>query len=381
MSAKSWSRGCGDGVIALGWSRIQPSEERGVPVETSDVVVDVGSVPRSPATRALDALGAARLWRIRMFDNVLGNSWLADVAISRSKDTLRIIAYHGVPDLDAFDRQIALLLARFVAVDEATVRSWLAGEDELRGPSVWVTFDDGEHSAVVGAAEALARRGIRPTVFVCPGFIDGGGGAGSLPWWSVVADAIDSGRDVRVDGITYSDHRAVTALKRVPDPVRRDVVAGLGVTDALRRRPTVTVDDLRRWIDLGGSIGNHTWDHPCLDRCSEVEQRSQVDRAATWLTDLGLWDSRAFAYPNGDWTATVEAHLRAEGYGSVALFDHRLCRRSSHPTRLSRLRLEAGVDARRTMAVASGLNPMAFHLREALRGRSANSPLAGGPCS
>ncbi len=40
-----------------------------------------------------------------MFDNVLGNSWLADVAINRSKDTLRIIAYHGVPDLDAFDRQ------------------------------------------------------------------------------------------------------------------------------------------------------------------------------------------------------------------------------------------------------------------------------------
>ena len=198
-----------------------------------------------------------------MFDNVLGNSWLADVAINRSKDTLRIIAYHGVPDLDAFDRQIALLLARFVAVDEATVRSWLAGEEELRGPSVWVTFDDGEHSAVVGAAETLARRGIRPTVFVCPGFIDGGGDGESLPWWSVVANAIDSGRDVHVDGITYSDHRAVTALKRVPDPVRRDVVAGPGLSNVHRRRPTLNGGDLRLWMDLGGAVGKLTL-HPAL---------------------------------------------------------------------------------------------------------------------
>ncbi len=213
------------------------------------------------------------------------------------------------------------------------------------------------------------------------GFIDGGGGAGSLPWWSVVADAIDSGRDVRVDGITYSDHRAVTALKRVPDPVRRDVVAGLGVTDALRRRPTVIVDDLRRMDRPGGSIGNHTWDHPCLDRCSEVEQRHQLDRAATWLTDLGLWDSRAFASPNVTWTATVEAHLRAEGHGSVALFDHRLCRRSSHPTRLSRLGLRPAWthDERwRSPAVSTSWRT---HLREVLCGRSANSPPAYGPCS
>lgn len=281
---------------------------------------------------------------------------------------------HGVADPDAFDAQLRQLLGWFVPVGSERVVRWYRGEQDLPDRALWVTFDDGDRSTIVDAAPVLERHGVPATAFVCPGLLD----AGRAPWWEVVLRATARGHHVELGGAALQGQPAVGALKRVPDDVRREVVAQLANRVGDTADPPVTVEDLQRWRAAGCDLGNHTWDHPCLDRCTPVVQREQIDRAAGWLDRHGLWDRRVFAYPNGDRTDVAEQHLEEQRYDLVALFDHHLATRRGGPLRVSRLRLDAGAGSSRTAAVSCGVHSGLFGLRTRLTGRHGDARAASG---
>jgi peptidoglycan/xylan/chitin deacetylase (PgdA/CDA1 family) len=280
-----------------------------------------------------------------------------------TRGQLRVFAMHDVSDLAAFERQVATLANWFTPVPAERVVRWFRGDCGLPTRAAWFTFDDGEPSTVIDAAPVLHRLAVPATVFVCPGLID----EGRAPWWEVVLRATEAGHPVELDGQVLSGQPAVTALKRVPDAQRRAVVDALAESVGGGSTRPVTVDDLRRWRERGGDIGNHTWDHPCLDRCDPADQVDQIDRAADWLDGHGLWDRRLFAYPNGDRTDHAEAHLIRSGYELVALFDHHLVRHRAGPHRVSRLRLDAAAAPERTAAVSSGAHSGLFSARDRAR--------------
>ncbi len=270
---------------------------------------------------------------------------------------------HGVDDVEAFERQLTRLLGWFIPVGVAHVVEWFHGERDLPGPAMWLTFDDGERSTLVDAAPVLQRHGVPATAFVCPGLVEDA----VDPWWEVVHRADRAGLSIQVDGTRLQGQKAVTALKRVPDAERRHIVDRLADRVGAGSAAPVTLADLGRWRDMGGDIGNHTWDHPCLDRCAASVQADQIDRATQWLDEHSLWDHRVFAYPNGDRTDDAERHLAEQGFEVVALFDHHLTSTRAGPLRTSRLRLDAGAGPERTAAVTSGLHSGLFSVRERLR--------------
>lgn len=298
-------------------------------------------------------------------DRVLGSRLFVAGSMRSTGSRLRILAFHGVGDVVAFGRQLDVVAETSNPVSSGDVCDWLGGRGELPRRAVWITFDDGEPSAVVDAAPALAARGIRATVFVCPAFV----GGLVRPWWQVVDDALAA-------GLAIPDGLGVASLKVLGDDRRRSVVASLAVAldsvDADRRpagRRVLNLDDLRRWRDLGGDVGSHTWDHPCLDRCSPEAQRSQIDRAAAWLDEHELWDRRVFAYPNGSATSAAAEHLASAGYAAALLFDHRLVARRADPLRLSRLRIDAGASDARTRAIVGGGHGALLAARRRMIGR------------
>jgi peptidoglycan/xylan/chitin deacetylase (PgdA/CDA1 family) len=270
---------------------------------------------------------------------------------------------HDVSDLAAFERQLTVLADWFTPVSTERVVRWFRGDCGLPTRAAWFTFDDGEPSTVIDAAPILQRLAIPATVFVCPGLIDGA----RAPWWEVVLRATEAGRAVELGGSALQGQPAVTALKTVADDQRRQVVEELADAVGADSARPVTIQDLERWREMGCDIGNHTWDHPCLDRCDPAEQTDQIDRSADWLDRHGLWDRRLFAYPNGDRTDHAEAHLIGSGYELVALFDHHLVSHRAGPYRVSRLRLDAAAAPERTAAVSSGAHSGLFSARARVR--------------
>jgi peptidoglycan/xylan/chitin deacetylase (PgdA/CDA1 family) len=289
---------------------------------------------------------------------VLGAPAAASGWTTLTESRLRVVAYHDVPDATAFSRQLDLLCERWVPVSAEQVRRAAAG-GRLPRRALWLTFDDG-HPAVVDTAMAvLDAAGVHATAFVCPAVVDT-----CEPYWFQVVDAAVAEGLAEARSASRPGLRA--RLKAMRDSDRRSAVAALLDQLADRgvhvHRRQITSDQLDRWRAGGHEVGSHSWDHPLLDRCDDDEQRRQVRRAHAWLADRGMLPARPFfALPNGNRAAVAEDELRCLGYGPPLLFDHRLARpaRTGH---VSRLRLDAAADARRTAAVVSGLQPAAQHL-------------------
>jgi peptidoglycan/xylan/chitin deacetylase (PgdA/CDA1 family) len=306
---------------------------------------------------------------------LLGHPAVSRGATYVSGTRLRVLGYHDVPDTEAFRRHAQYLAERYRVVSGSVVARALTGGQRLPKRSVWLTFDDGHPGVFDRAQPILAEFGLTATAYVCPGVVD----TEQPYWWETVRDAAQDGTSIEIDGRAVAANELEASLKRCPDSVRRTTVDRLRERDLSRtgiplRRPQATRDQLRSWHAAGHEVGNHTWDHPCLDRCSVDEQRHQIATAHEWLDSEGLGPVTSFAYPNGNWSAASEQLLVRLGYRTSVGFDHRLARLPSRPLRLSRLRLDADADPTRLRAVVSGTQPVTMAARDRLTGRATADP-------
>lgn len=280
-----------------------------------------------------------------LIDRALGHRSLTTVATALSPAPLRILAYHEIRDVDGFCRQMEHLTSRYHPVGSSDVIGWLEG-GELPTRAVWVTFDDGDPTVVELGLPVLERHRVPATMFVCPGLVD----TNRPFWWQVVEQF---------------DPREVARLKMVPDDVRaartEEIALRLQERDGRPfTRAQLSSSQLDRWLDTGRDLGNHTWDHPLLDRCSPEEQSRQIRMAHEWLDRRVGGGQLLFAYPNGNTSAAADSVLEELGYRVAVLFDHRIAR-SAEGARLSRLRTNADGDTARFRAVVSGVHPLVHH--------------------
>lgn len=309
---------------------------------------------------AAGSRAALRAAARRSADALLQGHATTAAARAVSASRLRILAYHDVPDPDRFRAQLKHLVRHYVPVSAEQVVAALAGTAGLPRRAAWVTFDDGHPDVLANAAPLLTSYGVPATMFVCPAVVD----TSDPLWWQVV-EAAGSLGVMPATGTVGTGLPAVRRwLKSSPDEERRAFVAAcersLRAAGHDRDRRQLTTQELRAWTSQGHTLGNHTWDHPVLPRCTPAEQVTQVDRAHTWLGDTLPGQPLLFAYPNGDWTATTELRLRHLGYSAAVLFDHSVARLTHGPLRLSRLRVSSTAPVRRFRAILSGAHSAAY---------------------
>lgn len=278
----------------------------------------------------------------------------------------RVLAYHRVPTARGLDRHLAMLGDRFRFVSAAEMVGSLRHGSPLPRRPLWITFDDGDPSVVESGLPALARHGVTATLFVCPGLIE----SREPFWWDVVARApLDSLREL-IDPTLTSGHDAVERCKSIPDADRRRIVSLLPEPPGTAPRQLTTAQ-IDRWLDAGHTLGNHTWDHPCLDQCNPETQREQVNRADAWLRQRAPGWEPLFAYPNGNISRPAHHELVHLDYALALLHDHRLTDANGDPMAVSRLHVDVDDSAERVAGIVGGLQPALRHA-----GRVAQAPVA-----
>lgn len=282
---------------------------------------------------------------------VLGSGPIAAAARWLTCRRLRVLTYHDVGDPRAFAKQLDLFAGKYVTVTSDDVIAWIDGERPLPERPLWITFDDGDPSVFNVALPLLTERGLSATAFICPGLLN----STTAHWWATVSVAIDQG---------LAPAGSVSRLKQVTDGERRAEVARLSerllASGQRIDRAQWSTDNVHAWVAAGNDVGNHTWDHPCLDKCTPEEQARQIREAHDALTAVLGTPPRVFAWPNGNVASESDAVLRDLGYRIVLPCDHRLVARQPDPLSMSRLRIDADAEVFRARAIMSGSHSVGF---------------------
>lgn len=297
----------------------------------------------------------------------MGNRLTGFVASSITRRRLRILAYHSVHDAVSFERQMSILRREYTVVSADDALASLEGQ-ALPDKAVWVTFDDGDPSVVEVALPILQRFEIPSTMFVCPSVID----TNEPLWWQAVDLSLGAGIEFVWRERPYDRTNAdqlTRALKAVPDVERRRVVNELVTLTESKfgstvSRPQLNASQIRRFVGSGGTLANHTWDHPCLDVCTPDEQKFQIVKAHDYLAAWTPHFRPVLAYPNGNFAPVAADTAHGLGYQLGVLFDHLLTNTLMQPMLWSRLRANSDSNRLRFRAIVSGVHGAALSRRK-----------------
>lgn len=223
-----------------------------------------------------------------------------------------VLAYHNIlPDgvAPAGDRSLHLPARRFAeqleavaAVADVVPLDGLDAPATTGRPRVAITFDDAYLGAVTAGCEALARRSMPATMFVCPGMLDG-----VTFWWDALAGAELAP--------THRDHALTQCLGQQARVLAWAHEAGLPVAQMpaeCRSAPTASVVALAR--RPGMALGSHTWSHPSLPRLEPADLAAELARPLDWLRMHADAPAPVLSYPYGHSSPAVAAAAAAAGY-------------------------------------------------------------------
>ncbi len=214
---------------------------------------------------------------------------------------------------ESLDRQLRFLKRRFEILEPDELRPELLA---ARGRRVLVTFDDGYRDLYETAYPVLQANGVRATMFLCSGFIDGLVSA----WWDEIAWMLRhsplselppgpwSTDPLALDdaGIEHAIELTTRIFWELAPAAAAELLGELGSVSGAGRRPTsaatadwVTWDMAREMQAAGHRIGAHTMTHPILARLPRAQQREEIAGSAERIeAELGE-RPRWLAYPVG----------------------------------------------------------------------------------
>lgn len=254
------------------------------------------------------------------FDNLLrvGVNGISRIS---GKSGLTILIYHrvlpkpdpmlpDVPDAVMFAMHMSVI-SRFFRVQRLDQALAALQEGRLKSPTVAVTFDDGYADNLDVALPILRSFHIPATVFVAPGFLDGG-----IMFNDAVTEVFrkvpEGFFDLKPMGLgswhigdwtsrRLAAREVIMQVKYLSLDQRHFLIkqmlemSGVELPDNLM----LTTDQLLKLHESGVVIGAHTVNHPILakldDAAAELEIRSSKERLEKLLGEELL----LFAYPNG----------------------------------------------------------------------------------
>lgn len=255
------------------------------------------------------------------------------------------------PDRTSFAAQIQLLAQSFTVLplQEAAVR---LSTDTLPRRSVSITFDDGYANNLHFAAPIMLAAGVPATVFVSPGFLDGG-----RMFNDSVIEAIrraPKSLDLTEFGIPHgslmNDRARVACYRKIlgqlkflePAERERRIAKLVKTVDiALPDDLMLTSEQLRSLHRKGFEIGAHTMHHPILCSTPDHDAEMEIRQSRNHLECLLQSEVRSFAYPNGlpgrDYAARHVEMARRTGFTVAVSTAWGASHRNSDPLQLPRV--------------------------------------------
>jgi peptidoglycan/xylan/chitin deacetylase (PgdA/CDA1 family) len=314
------------------------------------------------------------------------------VLSSLTRDKLSVLLFHKVPrvrhplfqedlDLQEFIRSIDYIQNHFnvLPLNEGIDR---LAKKSLPERSVCITFDDGYPDWIDGAIPMLIERKLPATLFITAGQFDG------VPMWHErvlhsIGSTTKSIQALRTSflqeelpfGSIEERRRAVAIVERTlkfqSASQREEKLVELEEMLGTHKSatPCMTEQQLRDIHSKGFEIGAHTFGHPILTNCSEMEAREEIGTTKEILAGITGSPIDAFAYPNGmpgrDFSSIHVDMVKRAGYKYAVTTGTGAARWNSSAFQIPRFTPWGPTTNRRNIQIARNILSTAKELPEA----------------
>jgi len=226
-----------------------------------------------------------------------GLPWFIREVYARRKVT--IVNYHN-PKPDLFEKHLQYYRGHytFVNIDQVIGAIKNRTFSQLPIKSLLLVFDDG-YIENVDLFPILQRYRVPAVIYV-------------------VAGVVNTMRDFWFDRLPHHSE-AMRNLKDLPDDERRMKLKNdYNHWDEKEygRQSALSSDQLKSFVDIGGTVGSHTLFHPLLDHCKPDVGFWECSESRDRLENLVGKPVVHFALPNGNGNEEVLDWVRRSGYHS-----------------------------------------------------------------
>ncbi len=224
-----------------------------------------------------------------------GIPWILREVYARRKVT--IINYHD-PTPEVFEKHMASFsrLYSFVSIDQVVSALKKKTFSSLPPKPLLLTIDDG-YIRNACLFSIIQSYNVPAVIYA-------------------VAGVVGTKHGFWFDRLPH-DSQEMKVLKSMPDTKRREwlkIHYGHNDESVYEKPSALTIEQLKEFISIGGTIGSHTLFHPLLNKCDdEVAINELVESRRILENALGV-TVRHFALPNGNMDIRVKDWLNKAGY-------------------------------------------------------------------
>jgi peptidoglycan/xylan/chitin deacetylase (PgdA/CDA1 family) len=227
---------------------------------------------------------------------------------------------------ESFEALCAFLARYFEVVPLSSVLRGGA-ECHTAKPRCVITFDDGWEDNYFRALPILQRFGFPATIFLATSMLDSNttfwierirAFAASPEGWEMLRQSMSARLGKRPQQVAIRD--ITEHLKHMSSEQRQDIITGIlgelpqaGAADRM-----LSWQQVRKMSHAGVEFASHTHTHPLLPYEPREKVGSELLSSQEELSDHGVANACAFAYPNGAWNDAVRNQVREAGYTAAA---------------------------------------------------------------
>ncbi len=217
-----------------------------------------------------------------------------------SSNYVTIINYHD-PNVFAFSAHIEFLVKEYNLISMSTLVSAIkdGNVDKLPKKSLVLTFDDG-HIGNKELFPTIARHKIPCLIYIVSGIFD----TNKKFWW-------------KAPGLTSLE---VACLKKMSEQEKNAWLLKqkeFNVDQEFETNSSLSLDDVRAFIELGGEIGSHTVSHPILTSCKPDVVHREIFYSKFMLEEKLGFEVKHFCFPNGSYEESNLEMVKDAGYISA----------------------------------------------------------------
>jgi len=230
------------------------------------------------------------------------------------EEVIHVKHLYPYKNVNQFKSDLEVILKYYKPVSAGEIIQALNTGENLPSNSFLLSFDDGFKETEEIIAPILFAKGVPAVFFINPAFVDNKELFYRCKLSLIIQKVLDNSDNKSLinhcsrllrgneESISKIKNKVLEINSSVSDLINEfATLLEISFTDYLKeKKPFLTKSQIQHLIDMGFSVGGHSWDHPYYSQISVNEQIEQTVKSVKFITSEFNSADSLFSFPHSD---------------------------------------------------------------------------------